>query len=478
MLLLGIHNLLPSILITLFILPPIHSNTAMKINLQTYNGDNFVCTKICFGSYPQCFNLQLDFQSFYTWIYNKSSAMPSYVKSFNTSNSSSFILNEDDYFNITYPSLVLNATGAVDKIEIENALNISDFKFALVNTTSSVKFDGVIGLGYLSNEKEKEYSFLEQLYLQKKIVHRVFGIEFSSYKKTQIFFGEVPTIILKDYYHYANCDLLQKKNDSYNQDNVNMHNPNWQCTIKRIRLPKTYQEIKENLTVVFSLNTSSLIMPYHLLSNFEREYRTLIDEGSCWFDTLKDVTSLYCSVKRTIPTLIIDFERWRINIPEKILKSKSYFYYYKIMSFIEGQEQIIFSLDILKYFILIFDRENDQIGFYNNDYVSYIGRGIIKKPNYEIIVDPSIRNNGEIYVYDIKMKIKITLIVFSSIIIITVVFVTLLLFYWRSSKKKDKDYALLGSIVYNGSVNAEQELDDIDIRDVIGENLNNNTTIG
>lgn len=474
MLLLGIHNLFPSILVMIFLIPHILSNTAMKINLQSYNGDNFVCTKICFGSFPQCFNLQLDFQSFYTWIYNKSSTMPSYVKAFNTTNSSSFILIEEDNLNITYPSLVLNATGAVDKIEIENALNISDFKFALVNSTSNVKFDGVMGLGYLSNEKEKEYSFLEQLYLQKKIAHRVFGIEFSSYKKTQIFFGEVPTIILKDYYHYANCDLLQKKNDS-SQDN--MHNPNWQCMIKRIRLPKTYQEIKENITVNFSLNTSSLIMPYHLLSYFEREYRALVEESSCWFDTLKDVTSLYCSVKRTVPTLIIEFERWRLNIPEKILKSKSYFYYYKIMSFIEGQEQIIFSLDILKYFILIFDRENDQIGFYNNDYVTYIGRGLLKKPNYEIIVDPSIRNNGEIYVYDIKMKIKITLIVFAVIIVITVILVGFLLMHWRNSKKKE-EFALIGSIAYNGNANAEKELDDIDIRDVIGENLNNNTTIG
>ena len=139
MLLLGMHNTVAFILIMIFILPFVMSNTAMKINLQTYNGDNFVCTKICFGSFPQCFNLQLDFQSFFTWIYNKSSTMPNYVKSFNTTNSSSFILNKNDNFNITYPSLVLNATGAVDKIEIENVLNISDFKFALVNTTSSVK---------------------------------------------------------------------------------------------------------------------------------------------------------------------------------------------------------------------------------------------------------------------------------------------------------------------------------------------------
>ena len=69
MLLLGMHNTVAFILIMIFILPFVMSNTAMKINLQTYNGDNFVCTKICFGSLPQCFNLQLDFQSFFTWIY-------------------------------------------------------------------------------------------------------------------------------------------------------------------------------------------------------------------------------------------------------------------------------------------------------------------------------------------------------------------------------------------------------------------------
>ena len=61
MLLLGMHNTVAFILIMIFILPFVMSNTAMKINLQTYNGDNFVCTKICFGSFPQCFNLQLDF---------------------------------------------------------------------------------------------------------------------------------------------------------------------------------------------------------------------------------------------------------------------------------------------------------------------------------------------------------------------------------------------------------------------------------
>ena len=40
MLLLGMHNTVAFILIMIFILPFVMSNTAMKINLQTYNGDN------------------------------------------------------------------------------------------------------------------------------------------------------------------------------------------------------------------------------------------------------------------------------------------------------------------------------------------------------------------------------------------------------------------------------------------------------
>ena len=440
---------------------------SMKVNLKNFNGDNFIYTKICLGSHPQCFNLQLDFQSFYVWIYNKTETIPTYIKSFNTSNSTTFKINDNEVFNITYPNLVFAGQGVTDNIIIDDTLNLTDFKFSLVNKYNrSGHYEGIMGLGYLSGEHEKEYSFLEQLYLQKIITHKVFGIEFSSYKTTQIFFGEVPTIILKDYTHYGNCNLIQKKINETNQENNDkMDNPNWQCILKGLYLTKSYKRINEKIPVIFSLNTSSLIMPYHLLPMIKREYNDLIEEGGCWLETRQQKTiSLYCSITRTIPSLIILFEKWKINLPEEVLKSKSYFHYYKIMSFIEGEEQLIFSLDILKYFTLIFDKENDQVGFYNPKYISYIGKGPIEKPKYELKIDPSLIS--EINAYDIKTKIQITLILFGLIMVLTVSGVVFSFFFTKN--KNGKSEKLLGGIPLNNRINySEQELDDIDIRDVM-----------
>lgn len=452
------------LLLLSFLIAQVNGYLTMKVSLKNYNGDNFIYTKICLGSHPQCFNLQLDFQSFYVWIYNKTETIPTYVKSFNTTNSTTYKINENDVFNITYPNLVLVGQGANDKISIDNTLDLSDFQFMLVNKyTPSSHYEGIMGLGYLSGEHEKEYSFLEQLYLQKIITHKVFGIEFSSYKTTQIFFGEVPTIILKDYIHYGNCNLIQKKINETNQENSDkVDNPNWQCMLKGLYFSKSFKRINEKIPVIFSLNTSSLIMPYHLLPMVKTEYKDLIEEGGCWLENLQQKTiSLYCSITRTIPSLIILFEKWKINLPEEVLKSKSYFHYYKIMSFIEGEEQLIFSLDILKYFTLIFDKENDQVGFYNRKYITYIGKGHIEKPKYELKIDPSLIS--EINSYDIKTKIQITLILFGLIMLLTVTGVVFSFFFTK--KKNEKSDNLLGNIHLNNS--SEQELDDIDIRDVM-----------
>ena len=137
---------------------------------------------------------------------------------------------------------------------------------------------------------------------------------------------------------------------------------------------------KKIISVIFSLNTSSLVLPYHLLPKIKIEYQEMLDQGTCWIDSNQNVSSLFCSVSQSIPTLVIDFYQWRVTFPERILKSKSYFHYYKIMSFQQDQENLIFSLDLLKYFTLVFDKENSQVGFYNSQFVRYIGRGKIKIP--------------------------------------------------------------------------------------------------
>ena len=154
-----------------FLFHYINNSPILKISLETANGDHFICTRICFGSSPQCFNLQIDFQSFYVMIYNKSTELPPFTKSFDIFNSTTFSLNNKNTVNITYPIYVTEAYGANDQISIDNTFNNFDFKFVLVNNSlSKFNFDGIIGLGYLS-DGDYQYSFLEQLYTQKIISH-------------------------------------------------------------------------------------------------------------------------------------------------------------------------------------------------------------------------------------------------------------------------------------------------------------------
>ena len=224
-----------------FLFHYINNSPILKISLETLNDDNFICTRICFGSYPQCFNLQIDLQLFYVMIYNKTTALPAFTKAFDIFNSTTFSLVNKNNVNIKYQTYVTEAYGAIEQISIDNIFNISDFKFVLVNRTiSKFKFDGIIGLGYLSGIGDPQYFFLEQLYTQKIISHYVFGFEFSSYKTTQLFFGDVPTIIIKDYYHYGNCDLVKQK---YNDSEV--YNNNWECKLISLQLSKTHQKIRK-----------------------------------------------------------------------------------------------------------------------------------------------------------------------------------------------------------------------------------------
>ena len=100
----------------------------------------------------------------------------------------------------------------------------------------------------------------------------------------------MPTIIIKDYYHYGNCDLVKQKfNDS------EVYNNNWECKLISLQLSKTHQKIREAISVIFSLNTSSLVLPYHLLPKIEIEYREMLNKGTCWIDTTQNVSSLFWS---------------------------------------------------------------------------------------------------------------------------------------------------------------------------------------
>lgn len=128
------------ILILCFLFLYTNNSPILKISLETVNGDNFICTRICFGSFPQCFNLQIDFQSFYVMIYNKSTELPPFTKSFDIFNSTTFSLNNKNTVNITYPIYVTEAYGANDQISIDNTFNFKKYLSQVEDSHNEVVF--------------------------------------------------------------------------------------------------------------------------------------------------------------------------------------------------------------------------------------------------------------------------------------------------------------------------------------------------
>jgi len=69
--------------------------------------------------------------------------------------------------------------------------------FLSATDSSSFKGDeGMIGLGYRGSKKEEQYSFINQLYDNGLIFHRVFTQNFEKGDQGIISFGEIPKILL------------------------------------------------------------------------------------------------------------------------------------------------------------------------------------------------------------------------------------------------------------------------------------------
>ena len=138
----------------------------MKLTPKSSTTENFLTTNVCIGTPgDQCFELRLDFSSFYISVVNKTekNKEKSY-HTFNTSLSSSFVLNKNN--NITINNIVSGVSGS-DKITIDKTDPIDEMTIVVTDgiVNPGSQSDGVLGLGYRSTVSEEEYSFLNQLYL-------------------------------------------------------------------------------------------------------------------------------------------------------------------------------------------------------------------------------------------------------------------------------------------------------------------------
>lgn len=431
-----------------------------QIKLSPKNSMNelFFTANLCLGTPgDQCFDFRIDFSSFYITLvqYNETLGQR-FIQTFNPSNSKTFVSNENDTISL---SSSLTGVKATDTLLIEKALSIPEISFILTNdlTQQGSQYDGTIGLGYrASSSSEEEYSLLDQLFLKKIITHRVFYIDFSvSSYRPQLFIGDLPNIVYKDYQHYGYCDLLQKKINSQ------QYNENWQCLVKKVYFPSTNDTFTEETPILFSLNSTNLLLPMIMINKLKNEYYHLLEQKLCNFRETEYTAELYCKLGAKIPSLFIEFEKWKLEIPGNLLMAGGFGTFMKIATISSKINQIILGQKILQNLTVIYDRENDQVGFYSSDFITYIGEGELKKPDFQTRHEPSVlsRERGDKNKYEeIKGKVTGTLWLFGGLCIATLIVVGVLFFLGNKKEEKKVEEESIEPIYTN-----DNELIDLDL---------------
>lgn len=437
----------------------------MKLTPKSSTTENFLTTNVCIGTPgDQCFELRLDFSSFYITVVNKTekNKEKSY-QSFNSSLSSTYVHNKND--NITITNSV-SGISVSDMITIDKSEPIDEMTFVLTDgiVNTGAQADGILGMGYRSTAAEEEYSFLNQLYLKKIISHKIFYIDFSSNSfRPQLFIGDLPNVAYKDYQHYGYCDLMQKKLNSQN------YNKNWECLVKKIHFPLTNISNTEGIPISFGLNSTNMVLPLKLKNSIVAEYFNLTANKMCHLSERQGENSvLYCRLSAKIPSLFLEFEKWRLEIPSSLLMAGGFGTFFKIATFSSKIDKIILGQKILQNLTIVYDRENDQVGFYSPEYLTYIGEEKLHKPKFGNRPEPSILNRPgrsepvkENNYEEIKGKINGTLWLFGGLCFATLGIVGLL-FAFGNKKEEEKKTEVDDSIepIYT---NNDNELIDMDL---------------
>ena len=437
----------------------------MKLTPKSSTTENFLTTNVCIGTPgDQCFELRLDFSSFYISVVNKTEKnKEKNYHTFNTSLSSSFVLNKNN--NITINNIVSGVSGS-DKITIDKTDPIDEMTIVVTDgiVNPGSQSDGVLGLGYRSTVSEEEYSFLNQLYLKKIISHKIFYIDFSTNSyRPELYIGDLPNVAYKDYQHYGYCDLMQKKLNSQN------YNKNWECLVKKVHFPLSNINNTEGIPISFGLNSTNMVLPLRLKNAIIAEYFNLTANKMCYLSERQGENSvLYCRLSAKIPSIYLEFEKWRMEIPSSLLMAGGFGTFFKIATFSPKIDKIILGQKILQKLTIVYDRENDQVGFYSSDYLTYIGEEELNKPKFTTRAEPSVLsrpgnretvkdNNFE----EIKGKINGTVWLFGLACFGTL-FIVGLLFIFGNKKEEEKKTEVDDSIepIYT---NNDNELIDMDL---------------
>ena len=343
------------------------------------NNEDFMCLELCISSPKYCRLFVIHGQSFYIWVQDEKNKDKSvdrskkYDPNKSTTSQATRVLFKVEY----EENQTITGYSIIDNIYIKDKLLMKG-SFLSVTESSSFKGDeGMIGLGYRGSSNEEKNSFINQLYHNGLIYHRVFTQNFEKGDQGIISFGEIPKNIVDDYKHYGRCPALDKI-----VNGKKIKNRKWECEINGIYFGDEYNEslIKkyENTRASFFSFRQKALVPSDVFDFFEQNYfDKYIKDGICQRFNVKGYDIFGCkNILEDAPRINIIYGDWVMSLPpNKLFSYKKTSELYEFIIYHKSNFEF-WSLGrpIVRLFHMVYDYQNQEVGFYSQEDVKYINK--------------------------------------------------------------------------------------------------------
>jgi hypothetical protein len=406
------------------------------------NRKSQIILQIKVGSNQQISNVLVDTGSNILWIAGTSCKICYGIENkFDSSLSSS-------YKNTTIPMKIEYVTGrtsgflAYEDFYLGNRL-LKNLKFLLSYSSGdeTMYSDGILGLGNYYYINPDSLSLIDQLFLQNKIKKKIFTIKLDGEnKRGKISIGDIPEEIINNDKNitqktYGKCRTLREtmkgKPNNY-----------WECKLNQIffgdNLNKTIT-IDERIN--FDSGTNIIVVPYHfmkdyILKDFLAYY---LNNKICVIVPHTSFVSILCDLNvdyRTLSNINFRFGEYVLFLkPDELFVNSGIFLQFIISaSYYESYNDIwILGEPIFKKMSIVFDKDNQEIGFFGYDVIN-----IGKLP----------KNN----------TLKVTIVIATLISIVIIALIYIVMRYLKKQNEKDININMINYSIFNEQTNNNQRI--------------------
>ena len=358
------------------------------------NNEDYMCLELCLSSTKFCRLFAIHGQSFYLWVQDEKNPDKSveYAKKYNPNKSTTSQVTRTLYKFEYEEKQSIVGYPIIDNIYANNHFLMNGKFISSTESTSFPGDEGMIGLGYRGTAEEEKHSFINQLYINGLIFHRVFTQNFEKGDQGVISFGEIPKNIVDDYKNYGRCPAMDKI-----VDGKKVKNRKWECEINGIYFGDVYDESKvkkyENTRASFFSFRQRALVPMEVFEYLEKNYfDKYIKDGICEKINAKGYDIFGCKkILEDAQKINLIYGDWVMALPpSKLFSYKKTSELYEFIIYHKTNfETWSLGRPIVRLFHMVYDYQNQEVGFYSKEDVKYINKEIEpKKPKlYEKLPD-------------------------------------------------------------------------------------------